>query len=113
MKSSGARAVYFGGEYPQAGALKKQLVGAGFEGPLGGGDAIKDEAIIPLAGQKPSDGFYATSAGVPVSTLDSAKGFISAYKAAGYNEPFGVFGAYTINTVKGGVWQDGVKVFRK
>ncbi|OIJ63703.1 branched-chain amino acid ABC transporter substrate-binding protein [Streptomyces mangrovisoli] len=172
VKSSGAQGVYYGGEYPQAGALKKQLVAAGFDGPLGGGDAVKDDAVIPLAGTKAADGIYTTSDGRPVEDLASAKSFISAYKAAGYDEPYGVFGAYTydatnaliqavkaaadtgapaakelrpkvvkamgsvtftgatgqvgfdeygdsvnkvisINTVKNGAWQDGIKVFTK
>ncbi|MFI6245718.1 branched-chain amino acid ABC transporter substrate-binding protein [Streptomyces sp. NPDC051016] len=172
VKSSGARAVYYGGEYPQAGALKKQLVAAGFDGPLGGGDAVKDDAVIPLAGSRAADGLYTTSDGRPVEDLASAKSFISAYQAAGHSEPYGVFGAYTydaanaliqavkaaagakpgtvedlrpkvveamgsvtfpgatgqvgfdeygdsvnkvisINTVKDGAWQDGIKVFTK
>ncbi|MFJ3668924.1 branched-chain amino acid ABC transporter substrate-binding protein [Streptomyces sp. NPDC090106] len=175
VKSSGAQGVYYGGEYPQAGALKKQLVAAGFDGPLGGGDAVKDDAIIPLAGEKAADGIYTTSDGQPIDTLDSAKSFISAYEAAGYSEPYGVFGGYvydattaliqavkaavsanggkagtvkdlrpkavaampevtfegvtgtvgfneygdsvnkviSINTVKDGAWQDGIKVFKK
>jgi branched-chain amino acid transport system substrate-binding protein len=95
VKSSGAGAVYYGGEYPQAGALKKQLVAAGFTGPLGGGDAVKDDSIVKLAGARAAEGIYTTSDGRPVETLDSAKTFVSAYRAAGYSEPYGVFGAYT------------------
>ncbi|MGW1813504.1 branched-chain amino acid ABC transporter substrate-binding protein [Streptomyces sp. NPDC002125] len=95
VKSSGAQGVFYGGEYPQAGPLKKQLVAAGFDGPMGAGDAVKDDKLIELAGKEAANGTYTTSDGAPVDTLDSAKSFIADYKAAGYSEPYGVFGAYT------------------
>ncbi|MCQ4211932.1 branched-chain amino acid ABC transporter substrate-binding protein [Streptomyces longispororuber] len=94
VKSSGAQGVFYGGEYPQAGPLKKQLVAAGFDGPMGGGDAVKDDQLIPLAGGKSADGVCAHSDGAPVDSLDSAKSFVADYKAAGYSEGYGVFGAY-------------------
>ncbi|WP_338703150.1 branched-chain amino acid ABC transporter substrate-binding protein [Streptomyces sp. Q6] len=94
VKSSGAQGVFYGGEYPQAGPLKKQLVSAGFDGPMGGGDAVKDDALIPLAGGKAADGVCAHSDGAPVDSLDSARTFVADYKAAGYSEGYGVFGAY-------------------
>ncbi|MGW5638409.1 branched-chain amino acid ABC transporter substrate-binding protein [Streptomyces sp. NPDC003832] len=94
VKSSGARGVFYGGEYPQAGALKKQLVAAGFDGPMAGGDAVKDDELISIAGTEAAEGTCAHSDGAPIDTLDSAKDFTSAYKAAGYSQPYGVFGAY-------------------
>ncbi|MFF3501931.1 branched-chain amino acid ABC transporter substrate-binding protein [Streptomyces sp. NPDC003247] len=94
VKSSGAQGVFYGGEYPQAGSLKKQLVAAGFDGPLGGGDAVKDDELVSIAGAAAANGTYAHSDGAPIDKLDSAKDFISAYEAAGYEQPYGVFGAY-------------------
>ncbi|MDT0474090.1 branched-chain amino acid ABC transporter substrate-binding protein [Streptomyces sp. DSM 41014] len=94
VKSSGAQGVFYGGEYPQAGPLKKQLVAAGFDGPMGGGDAVKDDQLVSLAGAKAANGVCAHSDGAPVASLDSAKTFVADYKAAGYAEDYGVFGAY-------------------
>ncbi|MEV6196215.1 branched-chain amino acid ABC transporter substrate-binding protein [Streptomyces sp. NPDC051920] len=116
VRSSGAQGVFYGGEYPQAGPLKKQLVAAGFEGPMGGGDALKDDALVSLAGAEAADGVCAHSDGAPIDSLDSAKSFVSAYKAAGYSEPYGVFGAYVydattalIKAVAGAVEKNGGK----
>ncbi|MGP2435914.1 branched-chain amino acid ABC transporter substrate-binding protein [Streptomyces sp. JW3] len=94
VKSSGAQGVFYGGEYPQAGSLKKQLVAAGFDGPMGGGDALKDDELVALAGTEAAEGTYAHSDGAPIDKLDSAKTFIADYEAAGYQQPYGVFGAY-------------------
>ncbi|MEU9734516.1 branched-chain amino acid ABC transporter substrate-binding protein [Streptomyces sp. NPDC048002] len=94
VKSSGAQGVFYGGEYPQAGALKKQLVAAGFDGPMAGGDAVKDDELISIAGTEAAEGTCAHSDGAPIDTLDSAKDFTASYKAAGYSQPYGVFGAY-------------------
>src|SRR3712207_2755341 len=57
-----------------------------------GGDGIFDPAYIELAG-KTSNGDLATSVGAPTETLESAQAFISAYKAAGYKEPYAAYGA--------------------
>ncbi|MHB9755377.1 branched-chain amino acid ABC transporter substrate-binding protein [Streptomyces sp. BYX5S] len=93
VKSSAAQGVFYGGEYPQAGSLKKQLVGAGFDGPMGGGDAVKDDQLVAIAGKAAADGTCAHSDGAPIDTLDSAKSFVDDYEAAGYKQPYGVFGA--------------------
>ncbi|WP_320780405.1 branched-chain amino acid ABC transporter substrate-binding protein [Streptomyces sp. CRN 30] len=94
VKSSGAQGVFYGGEYPQAGSLKKQLAAAGFDGPLGGGDAVKDDELVSIAGAAAAEGTYAHSDGAPIDKLDSADDFITAYDGAGYKQPYGVFGAY-------------------
>ena len=46
VKSSGATALYYGGEYPQMGPLSKQLHGAGVAIPLMGGDGVFDKQYI-------------------------------------------------------------------
>lgn len=91
VKASSPEAIYYGGEYPQAGPLSKQAKAAGLNVPLMGGDGIFDGNFIKLGG---SAGDLATSVGAPVDTLDSAKAFVEAYKAAGYSEPYAAYGAY-------------------
>ncbi|WP_420036544.1 branched-chain amino acid ABC transporter substrate-binding protein [Streptomyces sp. cg28] len=95
VRSSGAKGVFYGGEYPQAAALKKQLVAAGFDGPMGGGDAVKDDQLISLAGAKAADNTCTHSDGAPIDKMTTAKSFVSAYEAAGYQQTYGVFGIYT------------------
>ena len=50
-KSANPEAVYYGGEYPQAGPLSQQAKSAGLNVPLMGGDGIYDPAFIELGGQ--------------------------------------------------------------
>jgi branched-chain amino acid transport system substrate-binding protein len=94
IKGANPEAVYYGGEYPQAGPLSQQAKSAGLTVPLMGGDGIFDPAYIELAG-KTSEGDLATSVGAPAESLDTAKQFISDYKAAGYKEPYAAYGAYS------------------
>jgi branched-chain amino acid transport system substrate-binding protein len=94
VKGANPDAVYYGGEYPQAGPLSQQAKSAGLTVPLMGGDGIFDPAYIELAG-KTSEGDLATSVGAPAESLDTAKQFISDYKAAGYKEPYAAYGAYS------------------
>jgi branched-chain amino acid transport system substrate-binding protein len=84
--------VYFGGEYPQAGPLSKQLASAGINVPVMGGDGIYDPAFIELGGK---EGDLATSVGAPTDTLDSAKAFVKAYDGAGFKEGYSAYGAFS------------------
>ncbi len=93
VKGAGPDAIYYGGEYPQAGPLAQQAKAAGVDVPLMGGDGIFDPKFIELAG-KTSDGDLATSVGAPTETLASAKQFVSDYAAGGYSDPYGAYGAY-------------------
>ncbi len=45
-------AVYYGGEYPAAGPLSKQLKDAGLDIPLMGGDGIVDTQFVELGGRR-------------------------------------------------------------
>ena len=92
VKGANPEAVYYGGEYPQAGPLSQQMKAAGLNVPLMGGDGIFDPAFIELAG-KTSDGDLATSVGAPTDTAESAQKFVADYKAAGFKEPYGAYGA--------------------
>jgi len=85
-------AVYYGGEYPVAGPLSKQLADAGINVPLMGGDGIVDATYTQLGGRA---GDFATNVGAPPEQLPSAKAFIDAYAAAGYSEPYSAYGALT------------------
>ncbi|MET8559710.1 branched-chain amino acid ABC transporter substrate-binding protein [Streptomyces flaveolus] len=97
VKNSGAEVVYYGGEYPQAGPLSKQIKAAGAKIPLVGGDGIKDDTFMKLAGSE-STGDLATSVGAPVEDLPSAKQFVADYKAAGYKEEYSAYGGYAYDS---------------
>ena len=92
VKGAKPAVVYYGGEYPQAGPLSKQMKAAGLNVPLMGGDGIYDPSYVDLAGST-ANGDLATSVGAPVETLASAKAFVAAYTAAGYKDPMGAYGA--------------------
>ncbi|WP_028924061.1 branched-chain amino acid ABC transporter substrate-binding protein [Pseudonocardia acaciae] len=85
-------ALYYGGEYPAAGPLSKQLADNGLNIPLMGGDGIADQKYVSLGGR---EGDLATGVGAPAESLPSAKGFVDAYKAARYSEPSSAYGAMT------------------
>lgn len=89
---SAPQAVYYGGEYPVAGPLSKQMSEAGLDVPLFGGDGIFDPKFIELGGK---DGDLATSVGAPTDELDSAKAFVDAYAKKGYSEAFSAYGAFS------------------
>jgi branched-chain amino acid transport system substrate-binding protein len=116
VKSSGAQLLYYGGEYPQAGPLSKQLKGGGDNIPVMGGDGIYDPTYVQLAGTA-ANGDYCTSVGAPVESLASAKTFIANYKAAGYSAAYSAYGGYSydstwaiIEAVKAVVSANGGKV---
>ena len=93
IKNSGAQAVIYGGEYPQAGPLSKQLKAAGVNIPLMACDAVYDAQYIALAGAA-ANGDHVVTAGMPIGATPAQQTFISEYKAAGYTEPYGIFGPY-------------------
>ncbi len=97
VKKSGADVVYYGGEYPQAGPLSKQIKAAGAKIPLVGGDGINDADFVKLAGPD-STGDLATSVGAPVEELDSAKQFVADYKAGGYKDEYSAYGGYSYDS---------------
>ncbi|MET8678006.1 branched-chain amino acid ABC transporter substrate-binding protein [Streptomyces sp. NPDC004647] len=96
VKSSGAKAVYYGGEYPAAGPLSQQLKDSGAKIPLMGGDGMKSDDFIKL--NKKSEGDLGTSVGEPVEVLDSAKKFVADYKTANYPDPYETYGGYSYDS---------------
>ncbi|MFI1966581.1 branched-chain amino acid ABC transporter substrate-binding protein [Streptomyces pathocidini] len=115
VKSSGAEAVYYGGEYPAAGPLSQQLKDSGAKIPLMGGDGMKSDDFIKL--NKNSEGDLGTSVGEPVEVLDSAKKFVEDYNASKYADPYETYGGYSydagwavIQAVKAVVQDNGGKL---
>ncbi|MFF2039340.1 branched-chain amino acid ABC transporter substrate-binding protein [Kitasatospora sp. NPDC058170] len=96
VRSSGAEAVYYGGEYPAAGPLSLQLKEAGVNIPLMGGDGIQSGDFIKL--NPKSQGDYATAVGLPVEQLPTAAKFIADYKAAGYKDAYETYGGYSYDS---------------
>ncbi|MFD3323762.1 branched-chain amino acid ABC transporter substrate-binding protein [Streptomyces sp. NPDC058701] len=97
VKSSGADVVYYGGEYPAAGPLSKQIKASGTTIPLVGGDGIYDKKFVELAGEG-ATGDLSTSVGAPVESLPSAKEFVANYEKAGFKEPFAAYGGYSYDS---------------
>lgn len=96
VKPANPKAVYYGGEYPQAGPLSQQMKAAGLNVPLMGGDGIFSGEYPKLAGAT-ADGDLSTSVGAPTEELESAKSFVSAYEAGGYADPYEAYGAYAFD----------------
>jgi len=96
VKPAAPEAVYYGGEYPQAGPLSQQMKGAGLNVPLMGGDGIFDDKYIALGGAT-STNDLATSVGAPTDQLPAGKKFLADYAAAGYKEPAAAYGAYSFD----------------
>ncbi|MEV5984194.1 branched-chain amino acid ABC transporter substrate-binding protein [Streptomyces sp. NPDC052051] len=92
VKRSGAKAVYYGGEYPAGAPLSQQLKDS-VQIPLMGGDGMYSADFIKL--NKKAQGDIATSVGKPVEELDSAKKFIADYKTAGYKDAYEAYGGGT------------------
>jgi branched-chain amino acid transport system substrate-binding protein len=94
IKPSAPQALYYGGEFPQAGPLSQQMKAAGLNVPLMGGDGIFDPKFIQLGG-KTSTGDLATSVGAPVEALPSAQKFVADYAAQNYKDPYAAYGGYS------------------
>ncbi|MET8757277.1 branched-chain amino acid ABC transporter substrate-binding protein [Lentzea sp. NPDC004782] len=114
IKALSPEAVYYGGEFPAAGPLSKQMASAGLNVPLMGGDGIFDQKFIDLGGK---EGDLATSVGAPVESLATAKAFVDAYKAKYGKEDYAAYGAFSYDaanaiigalatTLNGGDWSD-------
>ena len=91
---SAPQAVYYGGEFPQAGPLSQQMKNAGLNVPLMGGDGIFDPKYIELAGANATNDL-STSVGAPTDSTPAGKKFLSEYQAAGYADPSAAYGGYS------------------
>jgi len=99
IKPAAPAAIYYGGEYPQAGPLSQQMKGQGLSVPLMGGDGIFDPKYIELAGAT-ANGDLATSVGAPTESTEAGKKFLDQYKAAGFAEPAAAYGGYAYDAAK-------------
>jgi branched-chain amino acid transport system substrate-binding protein len=91
IKAQSPDFLFYGGEYPEAGPLTKQMKAKGLNIPVMGGDGVQSVQYIKLAGAA-SNGDFATGFGAPTASLDSAKQFLEDYKAAKYTvepDPYG------------------------
>ena len=84
--------LFYGGEYPEASLLTKQMKAAGLKIPLMGGDGVDAADYIKIAGTS-AEGDFATALGAPTNTLPSAKTFLTDYAAAKYADPADPYGA--------------------
>ena len=94
VKPSAPQAVYYGGEYPQAGPLSQQMKKNGLDVPLMGGDGIFDPQYVQLAGNT-ANGDLATSVGAPADKSDAGRKFLADYEKAGYKEPSAAYGTFS------------------
>ncbi|HMC05466.1 MAG TPA: branched-chain amino acid ABC transporter substrate-binding protein, partial [Actinomycetota bacterium] len=85
--------VYFGGEYPAAARLSVQADQQGVKAPLMGAYGIFDPLYLSQA-KDTAVGDLATSVDTPTDELPTARPFLAAYDAAGYNDPSAVEGGY-------------------
>ena len=83
LKTQSPDLLFYGGEYPEASKLTKQLKAGGLDIPLMGGDGMQTGEYLKLGGK---EGDFGTALGAPSDSLDSAKQFLADYKAAGYKE---------------------------
>ncbi len=99
IKPTSPAAIYYGGEYPQAGPLSQQMKSQGLSVPLMGGDGIFDPKYIELAGST-ANGDLSTSVGAPTESTEAGKKFLDQYKAAGFAEPAAAYGGYAYDAAK-------------
>lgn len=82
VKASGADALWYGGYYPEAGLLVKQLRAAGWDGTFVSGDGSKDPGFVSAAGNTAAEGSVLTCPCAPAPA-----DFATKYKALNNEEP--------------------------
>ena len=70
--------IYFGGLYPEAGLLVRQMRQLGFSVTFVSGDGVRTPGFFDTAGAA-ADGVYVTMGGMPVERLPRATAFLEAY----------------------------------
>ena len=81
VAASKPQAVYYGGDYPEAGKLAAQLSAAGVTVPLMGADGLLDAEYVKAGGRA---GDLATLPGAPADLLPSGTQFLADYAAADF-----------------------------
>ncbi|WGL53900.1 branched-chain amino acid ABC transporter substrate-binding protein [Nocardioides sp. BP30] len=72
VKASGADAIFYGGYYPEAGLLVKQLRQAGWKGLFMSGDGSEDPAFVKAAGAQAAEGAVLSAPAGPAPASFSA-----------------------------------------
>ena len=86
VKASGADALWYGGYYPEAGLLVKQLRAAGWNGTFVSGDGSKDPGFVSAAGNTAAEGSVLTCPCAPAPA-----DFATKYKAVSNGEEPGTY----------------------
>jgi branched-chain amino acid transport system substrate-binding protein len=73
IKGSGADSVFYGGYYPEAGLLVKQLRQAGYTGLFMSGDGSEDPAFVQTAGAQAANGAILTAPAGPAPASFNTK----------------------------------------
>jgi len=112
-KQQRPEAVYFGGVYPEAGLLAKQMRQLGLNVPFISGDAVFDKKFIEIGGEA-TEGSY-LSFSPSFEDQPSAKRFLDGYKSKfGEPGPYSVYAYDAANIILHGVANaattDGAKV---
>ena len=89
VKASGADTLFYGGYYPEAGPLIKQLRAGNWNGTFVTADGVKDPGFIEAAGKAAADGTIITCPCIPPE--QAAGTFFDDYKAKFNTEP-GTYG---------------------
>jgi branched-chain amino acid transport system substrate-binding protein len=71
VKGSGADSIFYGGYYPEAGLLCKQLRQAGWKGLFMSGDGSEDPAFVKAAGEAANGAILTAPAGPAPADFDS------------------------------------------
>jgi branched-chain amino acid transport system substrate-binding protein len=90
VKASGADTLFYGGYYPEAGPLIKQLRAANWAGTFVTADGVKDPGFITAAGKAAADGTIITCPCIPPEQATGT--FFEDYKAKFNTDP-GTYGA--------------------
>lgn len=93
IASTTPQLLFYAGEVPNASLVREQATATGLLVPMMGGDGMKAQVYIDDAEVSTEDDI-ASSLGVPADLLPSAANFVTAYAAAGFDEPASDFGAY-------------------
>jgi branched-chain amino acid transport system substrate-binding protein len=102
VKASGADTLFYGGYYPEAGPLIKQLRSANWAGKFVTADGVKDPGFVEAAGKAAAEGTIITC---PCLPPDASPQFLSDYKAAFHADP-GTYGPEAFDATN--VFLDGI-----
>lgn len=80
IKAANPDVVYYGGIYNAGSLLLKQLREVGCKATFFGGDGLKDQQLVDLAGAADAEGTYATTAGLPIEKMAEGQKFTAAYQ---------------------------------